>query len=1289
MSEHTAAEPSAASRLLQQHLSHHVTVEDTVDEELASKPAASTEATGSEAQTSSPSTPSASAATKQKPRLATDSHELFPELGGTTAKPAANAAPVWPARANTNGRANGASPANGTPKPSAPASGATTPTLPALHGAPSLSIPGRNVEYMLLEPQHVLPRSQLKRPLADIVKDFNRKSRAQVKVITQPDNKVRVEAIGPPEIATQALKDFVRLIGTKLTIKVPIPRSARAHIIGKGGSTIKALQEKTGARIRMPKAEEGQSPVEEDDDSTIDVTVEGNSQEAAAARNEILKIAGERAGSVNTPVKGIPAEFYPFIAGPKNSFLNTIEQDKGIQIRVPPYQAWSAQPPVAPAPGQRPEFAPAVDSFIQLAGDRDAVRAAREVIEKRAQELREQLIMEQLSIQRGRHQFIIGERGIPVHEFFEDTGCTIVLPNDDDDDIVRIIGPAHQVQAGLERAMDLAMNMQCSNIDISRFHRQAPGGAAAHARNVTRYLRQRRELERLEREYNVHVNTPFSEEGALPWELYARDGKNAIRAQSEIKSLVDGHPPARIATVVVDPFFHQYIRNEVMPQVRQTYGVHLVVPEASEPNAPVLLVYEGPSSPESYQIPRSQPTQKDLAEMQKWLQEAHNHIVNLMSQQEAVSSHSIEVPQKYHDKLRKFIKNEQDKAANPVRARVSNLGNTVTIRGPSSVVDWLSARCLEFLEQEKQDEKERGFTLEFDFPQKFANHLIGKGGSNIRDLREKFDVDIQVADGKVQLKGPKAKAEAAKAHITALARQLQDEATHVLKIDPKFHRELIGAQGSQINRLQTRYKVLIFFPRNTKNAKDDESVAESASDSGKSRRQQAPDEVIVRGPKRGADEARDELLSLLQYLKDTSFTATVTVQQKQLPSLIGSGGAALEQLRQSTGAKIDVPGAKESAAPEVEIHIKGTKTQVAAAKKALEEKKAIFEDTVVKTIEVDRKYHKALIGSGGSNLRDLVVKAGGSDDRRELARTIQFPKQDTDGNTIKVEGRSAVVDKIIAQIQAFVAEREGQITEVLDVPVEKHRSLIGRGGETKKNLEAQFKVSIDVPRQGSGQTAVKIVGQSADVEKAKAHIQSLVKEQEGEIIQVPRALHHVIANNGQIFRKLRSDFHVTVDHAGHAVPPKPATPAEARVNGGSLPLITDDENAVADAHSWKVVEQTSAEEGEIPWVLRGSAENVEKAKKAIESALEQAKKHNAIGYLILPDPKTYRFVIGQGGSKVNSIRKQSGCRINVPRDQSQGEAIEVIGTKQGVEKAKDLILAAVREGLSSRQQARE
>lgn len=325
---------------------------------------------------------------------------------------------------------------------------------------------------------------------------------------------------------------------------------------------------------------------------------------------------------------------------------------------------------------------------------------------------------------------------------------------------------------------------------------------------------------------------------------------------------------------------------------------------------------------------------------------------------------------RFHDRLKRFIKAEQDRrrAEQKIPFRVTSAKSKVTLKGPASDVRKMAAKVEKFIEQEKEDEKERGFTLSFDFPQKFANHLIGKAGSNIKELREKFDVEIQVQDGKVELKGPKAKAESAKAHILSLGRAWADETTHVLKIDPKFHRELIGKEGSQINRLQDRYKVLIFFPRSAKATSEDQG--DTSSDAGKPKRQQAADEVVVRGPSKGADGARDELLSLHQYLKDTSFTATVNVQQKQVPSLIGQGGSALEELRLSTGAKIDIPADRNTEI--VEVQLKGTKEQVAAAKKILEEKKSVFDDTIIRTIDVDRKHHKALIGPGGMLLYRIV-----------------------------------------------------------------------------------------------------------------------------------------------------------------------------------------------------------------------------------------------------------------------------------------------------------------------------
>jgi polyribonucleotide nucleotidyltransferase len=266
-------------------------------------------------------------------------------------------------------------------------------------------------------------------------------------------------------------------------------------------------------------------------------------------------------------------------------------------------------------------------------------------------------------------------------------------------------------------------------------------------------------------------------------------------------------------------------------------------------------------------------------------------------------------------------------------------------------------------------------------------------------------------------------------------------------------------------------------------------------------------------------------------------------------------------------------------------------------------------------------------------------------------------------------------------MQKIITERDSQTVETIEVPTDKHRSLIGRGGEAKKDLETKFKVAIDIPRQGSGQTGVKIAGQPTDVEKAKTHILDLIKDQAGEAIQVPRKVHHTIADNGQFFRKLRNDHQVTVGHAGNKVPPKPAAPTNARANGGSLPLITDDADTASNAHSWSVISMGESDlDGEIPWVLSGPPENVAKAKTALTAAIEQALKNTTTGYLVLPDPRTYRYVIGQGGSKVNSIRKATGCKITVPRDQAKDEAIEVSGSADGVEKAKDLILKAVEEG---------
>ncbi|KAL4788328.1 hypothetical protein BJX76DRAFT_344967 [Aspergillus varians] len=1290
---------SRAAMLEEQHAlgeAHKVTVEDVEDEDdiMHPPPAPVVSEPTPSAPSQAPTPPAANAPVNPKstpgksPALDVQSEELFPALGSGP-KPKAPASSAWGAK----GPSAAAALANGVP------SGASPAGLPRI-----MSLPGKHMEQLRLAPSQMLQRGQLKKPLRDILRDISKRSKANVDMRGGPGGSVIFEGRGSVDAVRQALKQVAQQVGSKQSVRVPIPTSARPHIIGRQGAVVLEIQQRTGARVQVPRAEDPSGDGDEDND-TIDVLIEGDAVAAEMARREIESIVKERASNMNLRLRSIPPEFFPFIAGAHNENLRNIEERTKAQVHVPRYDTWQSQAPPQEAEPGLVQFLPVSDRHILISGERAATQEARAEIEKLAADLQRQLTLRQLAINRGQHQFILGDNANALHEFLAETGCAIVLPpSSDETEFLTVTGPLQRIEDGVNRAMDLATSMQMASIDLSRQHPNAPLGPHAHARALTRYLNQRQIIKELESMYDSRIALSPASDGPVTWEVYSRDGKNTIRARSDILNLVQAHPPARLRHLTVDPYFHPYMRSRTISQLRSDYGVHVLVPEEVD-SSDVVLIYEGPSASSSQlEIPRQRPSAADLDAFEKGLQAAQEYLLNALGSHDDIVAKTVSIPSKYQEKARKFISREQQAKGEdhiPVRALVGggpsrNGGATpqsdVSLRGPSRLVEELATKLGEFVVEQEKDDLERGYTTSFDFPQKFANFLIGKRGENINKLRDEFDVDIKVENGKVEVKGPKAKADAAKTRIINLGKKLEDETTHVLKVPAQYHRELIGQKGSQVNRLQDRYSVRVQFPRALA-VNDDQSVADTASEAGSvrpQRFQQAPDEVIVKGPSKGADSARDEILSLLQWVIDHSHSATISVAQGQIPSLIGQRGREMDKLRGDTGAQIDVPGVNDApdASGRVEIKIKGTKKQVDEAKKILQQRSSEFDATVTKSIEVDKKHHKSLIGGGGANIRKLVADAGGPTDS-SASRLVRFPRAESSDTTIRLEGNGEIVDKIIAAIEQFVQEREDQVVVNIEIPPVQHRLLIGRGGDTRRGIESKFNITLDIPRQGSGRSDVKLKGPSTAVEEAKEHILAMLKDQQGVSVDVPRHLHHVVADNGSFFRRLRNDYQVTVDHAGQQVPPKP-TVEESRdtVNGASsLPLITDEPSEALEAHSWKVVDNSPiasdpSEPATIPWVLAGSADNVTKAKAALEKAVAAASQQSATGYLILPDPKTYRFVVGQGGSQINSIRKQTGCRINVPKDQAQGEAIEIKGGKENLDKARDLILEAVRAGLN-------
>lgn len=236
---------SAAQKLMQKHKeeAHNATIEDTIDEEdlkHGERPNSSSvlEPVSETITTSTWAQPiSSKAAGKQRaqeqpsnkenlPPPDTQSHDLFPELGGAPKPQTGPKAPsIWsvkksPAANSTagHGKSNGLAPVNGG---SAPASGTVTPTSTISPIVPSglpntMAIPGRHSERISLTPSQLLPGKQLKKSVDDVVKDINKKSRASITMTTGQGGTRWFTAIGPVDACRQALSDIVAQIGSKV-----------------------------------------------------------------------------------------------------------------------------------------------------------------------------------------------------------------------------------------------------------------------------------------------------------------------------------------------------------------------------------------------------------------------------------------------------------------------------------------------------------------------------------------------------------------------------------------------------------------------------------------------------------------------------------------------------------------------------------------------------------------------------------------------------------------------------------------------------------------------------------------------------------------------------------------------------------------------------------------------------------------------------------------------------------------------------------------------------------------
>jgi polyribonucleotide nucleotidyltransferase len=1263
-----------------------------------------------------------SAAELQKRHQLEGAPDPFPSLGGGAPAPPRpkSSTPVSASRSNGRDTSEDAFPSL------APSAGKARPALSAWSKAPAIKpstkkpmAPGglgrvghATAGSHPYTESFTIPANELAtgKAVTETMKKVHDQTGAVVESSTQMSTGLKqfhIKAADPKRLAL-ARQIIERGLSKPVTLEVEVPISTIGTIIGPKGATLKGITDETGTKIDIPRrdtlpewdartAREAREAAGEDYDSDdepeepqVSITISGTGAAANEAKAKLLGLISHRISQGSATVKNIPSKYYPFINGPRGANARRLEEEVGegeVKIHVPPPAVWRA------IQDDEDEDAAPKDVSIKVKGDKEKVKAVVAAINRQYEDLVGTLKEFGIVVPKRQHRYLIGEA---ADDILEKTGCIIDLPPaSDPNEQVMMRGP----QSGLLKAIELAMSkaeaVAVETVDVVAISRVNTNDPVPHAQKVARFLQRSSRLKQIGNKYDqVKVYAPkheIMETGKVVIDIVGEKKDEVTKARDDVLAAVKAVPPAAITTVYVDPAVHSLLigkKGAKIAQFESTHQVTTVFPPSDSDDGDVSVVYNGAELP-------ADKKQRD-AKLKEAVSTAAAALEELAKGAADVKTENLDVDKKWHRAiigqggtvLNALIGEDQLVNVRVGAKAKGDAEDVVVVRGPSSEVDRVVAQIKQIVEDAKNDDIINGYTQEFDVDKKYVPHLVGQAGSAINKLREtlgvkvNFDDAAEVKKGKkpvahCKIVGRKEAVEEAKRRIQAQIEKLEDETTEIVKIKREIQPALIGSGGKYAMRLEEKYGVKLSFPRDGKDQK--------------------PDEVTIRGGKKGVASAKAELLEAAAFEAESRQSASFTIPQKAVAFIVGKSGATINGIKDETNAQIDIDkNASEDG--KTTVTVRGDKAAITAAKAAVLELVKEFGDEINVTLTIDPKYHRTLIGQGGQKLRDLITEAGGPAEAFKQSGLVTFPKQGDDKvDQVRLRGDAKVVKAIQAALEKEVTQLKNTVTRGVAVPSAQHASKIGRGGSALQDLQRRTGATIHFP--GSRQynsvgdidnkdelscdegDIVKVIGTKDAVAKAAEALAQPSPERGaprggprgGDLatrtVSIPAKFYHAIAEQPNLIRQIRGvGAFVTLPNA----PPKPTL---ARGDDAGAKSARIDQAEEEEAYEWEVRENyADAAEGDLDWLLRAKEDDLDRAAAVLERALAAAQAATHVGLLTGLPRSAFPRIIGAKGATISRLRADTGADITVGKDD---DLITITGDAESVEQARDAILEIV------------
>jgi polyribonucleotide nucleotidyltransferase len=996
-------------------------------------------------------------------------------------------------------------------------------------------------------------------------------TQTKIEMSSAKDNSLTFLLTGRPDGVLKAKRDVLVSFMTQATVTIAIPKDHHRHILGKGGVKLQDLEKNTATKINIPKTA----------DNSDQVTIVGTKEGIEKACHEIRGISDEQSKQAMEKMN-VPKIYHPFIQGPNNEYVNKmIANHPGVRVNIPPLSVMKDE--------------------LSIVGEKEGVIAIKDQITKIWKEMERKCSHVCIEVKKSQHRYIIGPKGNAINEIFSETGVFVEMPlNESDSETITLRGAQEKLGLALTKVYEKANSVTNLTIDCpSWLHKYIIGKKGAGIQKISADCQLSK----------VHIG--------FEGDLIKIDGAPE-EAEKAYKVLEQQANELKNATTFVelkvDAKYHKHIIGKggsTINKIKSESDVTINIPDTD--SGVTIIRIEG----------NKQGVNKAKEELEAMVEKMENE-----------KEKDVIIENRFHRQIigpkGENIQKIRDEYAF-VQISFPDMGSKsdiVKLRGPKADVD----KCAKSLNKIAQEMLASNYQEKIPIFKQFHKNIIGKGGANIKKIREETNTKIDLPDSEADsdmiiITGKKENVVLAAEKIREIQSQMANIVSKEMRIPAKIHNTVIGAGGKLIQFIVNECGgVSIKFPE-----------AKSGSDI-----------VTIRGPADDVEKAMTKLKELSDEKELSGNTAEVKAKPEHHKFLIGRQGINIQKIRNETGARIIFPGSEDT--DRESIMIIGTKDSVEKAKKDLLQKIKELDNITEDTMTVDPQYHKHFVARRGQVLKNISDEFGGV--------IVSFPRPGVTGNVVNLKGAKNCVDAAKARISEIEQNLKEMVTIDCQIEQQYHRTVMGAKGSQVQRITRDFDVNIKFPdkatengdapppptdpERSSNPNIIRITGKKSNCEGAASALKELVPITAE--VSIPFEFHrYIIGQKGKEVRDMMHEYDVNI----------------------RVPAADQESDII---------------------LISGVPAHVERAKIGLADklvSLEAGKEDRlarSFEVTVEVKPEYHPKIIGRAGAVINKMREDYKVNIQLPsKGADNQEVITITGYEKDANEAKDAILKIVNQ----------